>query len=274
MATALKPPSPNTVSGKPTKRRKNSKRKSSAAAATGSGYLSGIRSRIQSLVGAGVIAHTLTTAVPVAEVAGVGGLASALSGYRESQGKDLKIGPFDVRALGGLGFMAGAMYGRSSGFNPHLLNIGTGLISSMVHEAAFEQGSKFGTPAIAGVDGILSGDLDEAGLFGRDPEKRLERKLARLKKKADKKGVDWKDVTEVDKSKRAEKIMSKLGPDKAAAPPALVPIPAAARRARSVVTVPRGTQVFGPRGNVLPSFAARFPTKAARIRAGWQIARV
>lgn len=251
-----KPPSPEALMAKTSKKQGARRRRKS------SGFsFAGVRSKIQGLVGSGPVGQVMTAMVPVAEVTGTGFVASALSGYREAQGKDLKIGPVDLRAVAGLGFIGSALYGRKTGFCPHRLNIGTGFLGSYLHEIAFETGSKFGTPDAT--QGIISGDLDQAGLFGialtkKAKEKKAERRLARLQKREDK--IESK----------IEKVKSKLG-DKA--PVAAAPAPAAMRVAPAgrVVTVPRGIRIFGPRGRVLPSFAARYPVKAQRIQAGWRV---
>lgn len=254
MAKQPKPPSPATVmqvSGTKKKKAKSgAKRKSTAA--VGGAMFSGVRSKIAGLLGP-TAGHVAQAMVPVAEVTGTGFVASALSGYREAQGKDLKIGPVDGRVVAGLGFIGSALYGRKTGYCPHRLNIGTGFLGSFLHEVGFETGSKFGTPDAT--EGIISGDLDQAGLFGialtkKAKEKKAARKLARLEKREDK--IEAK----------IEKQKSKLAPVRRAGP------------ARRIVTVPRGVQVYGPRGNVLPNFAARFPVKASRLRAGWTLARV
>ncbi len=250
MATAPKPPSANTVAGKPSKRTRQ-KGSSNRKATAGAGYFSGVRAKINGLIGSGPMAHVLATTVPVAEVVGTGFVASALSGYREAQGKDLKIGPVDARVLAGLGFMGLAVRGRDSGFNPHLLNIGTGFLSSFSHEAAFEVGSSYGQPA---VEGLISGDLDQAGLFGialtkKAKEKKAERKLARLEK-------------------REDRIENKIEAQKAKLGQTAAPVAARPLGRPGTVIVPRGVQVKGPRGNILRSFSARFPQKAAKIRSG------
>lgn len=255
-----KPPSPESLMAKKSPKGTRRRRKSS-----GSGFsFAGVRSKIQGLIGSGPVSQVMTAMVPVAEVTGTGFVASALSGYREAQGKDLKVGPVDLRVAAGLGFIGSALYGRKQGFCAHRLNIGTGFLGSYLHEVGFETGSKFGTPDAT--QGIISGDLDQAGLFGialtkKAKERKAERKLARLQKREDR--IESK----------IEKVKSKLG-DKA--PVAAAPSPAAVRVATPgrVVTVPRGIRVFGPRGRVLPSFAARYPVKAQRIQAGWRIVAV
>lgn len=160
----------------------------------------------------------LAMGVFVGEVAGSSAVASAAKGYLGDRMELWKGQPLSdarlVAAAVGVGLKA---MGKTGGYDTHITNVTTGILSSWLSERAFDFGARKaaeGAPAAeapAGGLAVIGNVYDEAGLFGSSPEKRLERKLAKLKKKADKKGVDWSEVRDADKSKKAMKIMSDLG---------------------------------------------------------------
>lgn len=91
-------------------------------------------------------------------------------------------------------------------------NVTTGVLSSWLSERGRAYGSRLAVPAappapaLQGMGGneVVLGNIYDGDGVG-DAEKRLERKLAKLRRKADKKGVAWKDVADMDESKQAIK---------------------------------------------------------------------
>jgi len=253
-------PSGSVVGG--TSKKKPSRRRKGGGGGGGGGVsISGIRSRITSLLGTGRLAQAAEAGLFAGEVIATGGAASALSGYREAQGKSLKLGPVDTRVLAGLGFYGGALWNPKK-INVHLLNVGTGFLSSFTHEAAFETGARYGKPAVDSsavvaesgpTEGLVIGNV-RSGFLGLGKEA----KLRRLEKR------ESKIETKIEKVK--EKLQAKGKLPAAAAP-------AAHGGGHRVVTVPRGVNIRGPRGHILPSFRQRYPVKAQRIEAGWAVQR-
>lgn len=190
------------------------------------------RSRGQKMANAKKDMLDLTT--EVGKVAVPAAIASAASGYL---GDKIKIaGKVDARLAAAAGGAALTMFGGNlGGYKGTIQSATVGVLASWLAEEAFGVGmdqKRTAAPAAAevapipgtNVNGLMVGNVyDGVG----DAEKRLARKLARIKKRAVKRGVDWKDVRAQSKDIAEEKGWDQPEPEsprpvviKQVAPPA------------------------------------------------------
>lgn len=249
-STTPKAPSVSQVAGSKTRRKSGSRKR-----ASGGGTSLQLKSRIARALGLSPtsrLGQAVETAVYVTEVAGTGAVASALSGYREAQGKALKLGPVDLRVASGLGFLTHALWNTSK-VNPDTLAIGTGLIGSWSHERAFEAGFNRGKPEASAPttsgagDNIVLGNVEDEDETGGPL-----RRLKRLKKREDR--IEAK----IDKIKGRLQRKGKLTDYGAPGKPGLP------QSTSSVVYVKRGARLDR-------DWAIRHPAKARAIRQGARI---
>lgn len=210
---ALSPPS---KVGKSKKSRSSSKKapskKGRARSAKAGGSKRGKRSSgSRGARFAGLRGKLMQLGLLTGQIGGSAWAASAAAGYlgpekMKLMGKDL----LDYRLVAaGLG-TAAKLWAPLGGWAPTVTNMTTGVLTSWLSERGANYGARLATPAappaslrgVPATNGVVLGNIyDGVG----DAEKRLERKLAKLHKKADKKGVEWKDVADMDESKKAIK---------------------------------------------------------------------
>lgn len=206
---ALSPPS---KAGSRAKTRKASKRRSGRKGGARKGAArKGTRRKSARRSGArfGAIKSDLVKlGIFVGQVSGTSAIASAAAGYVGPEKVKL-FGKVDARLVAaGVGAVA-KLWGKLGSWDGFVTNATTGVLTSWLNEESYQYGAKMAAPAAAPAaaadvpaGGMVVGNIyDGVG----DAEKRLERKLARLHRKADKKGVEWKDVRDMDKSKKAQK---------------------------------------------------------------------
>lgn len=139
-------------------------------------------------------------------VGAVGGSAAVASAAKGYLGEKMDImGKVDGRLALGAAGAALKLSGKAGAWDGVVTNVTTGILTSWLSEKGFEFGARraaAAAPAIPaaaadGSSGVVIGNIyggTEVGLFGSNPEKRLEKKLAKLKAKAEKKGIEWSDV--------------------------------------------------------------------------------
>lgn len=132
------------------------------------------------------------------QVAGSAALASTAKGYFGDK-MDI-MGKVDGRLAAGAAGVLLKLSGKAGQWDQVVTNVTTGVLTSWLAEKGFEYGQNKAmggaapAPAVeAETKGIVIGNVNEVGLFG-SAEKRLEKKLTKLKAKASKKGIEWSDI--------------------------------------------------------------------------------
>lgn len=199
-------------SSAPKKTRKARKAKRTTAATSGAKRTSGKRRRRSRSAGTtsggggvkGLGGSLARTGLEAGKVVLPGAAASAAHGFF---GDKLKLfgGRVDARLLAVASALAYKQFGKPSANVGDLLTKGAiGVLGSWLNEQAFDVGASQQTPAVPEVvpatEGMVIGNVyggaPQTGAFWQSAEKRLAKKLARAKKKAEKKGLDWKDIRE------------------------------------------------------------------------------
>lgn len=192
-------------------------------------------------------------------------LASAASGYF---GDRIKLGgKLDARLVAVAAGLAYKQFGKPSAKVSEMVTAASvGVLSSWLNERSFAFGAARSVPAepvqatIPGTttQGIVIGNVhDSVG----DAEKRLAKKLARIRRKADKKDVDWHDVADKGRSIADDKGWG--GWNQPAAGPVGRPAAALPRYAAPPPAAPsKGGAWFRGQG-----WRARHPRAAAALRA-------
>lgn len=170
----------------------------------------------------------LALGLDTAKIAVPGALASAAHGYFGQ--KMMLGGKIDARLAAVAGALVVQQFAKPSASTKEMINKGIiGVLGSWMNEKAFEVGDSRAAPAAApaaettpATQGVVLGNIydgDGSGAFWQSAEKRLAKKLAKAKKTAEKKGIDWSEVRE-----EAEDIAEKkgwggqYGPDRSSAP--------------------------------------------------------
>jgi len=183
MATAPAIPSAHAAGGK------SNNKKNADRIREGAGRLSQAR-----------MGQVSTAAIHVGEIAGSALIGSAVAGYREATaGADgMKIaGKVDARIVAGLAGLIAGLW-KAGATNTHLLNVGTGLLTSWGTDYAREQGSKMAAKmatasapaptqqaAAPAVPGIVVGRVHTHGKHAGEgePSHRQERRQGRIHEK-------------------------------------------------------------------------------------------
>jgi len=169
MASVSLAPSAGSVGPKSKKGSKSRKGRKSAPRSAG------LWASIKRMTSSGKAGQVSKAAMASGEVIVPMLLASGLEGFRETQGKSMKIGTgkfaVDYRTVLGLGALAAGLWKPTT--NPHLVAVGTGILASTLHGTAYDFGSKWArpkdqaalatVPAAAPATGIIVGkvhDLD------------------------------------------------------------------------------------------------------------------
>ena len=161
----------------------------------------GLRGKLMGYAASPKTKQVTTAIIPAAEMIGAASVASALAAYRKAQGKDLKLGPVDLRIVAGLGLHVLGLWKPAT--NTHLVNLGTGLLGSFLIDKARDYGdamvAKAGasattetktaeTPVTESGKGVVVGEIDESGAVKwpwskAGKKQRQEKRIAHLDEK-------------------------------------------------------------------------------------------
>lgn len=190
----------------PKKARKGRKAKRTTASTSGKRKTSSRRRRSTSGGGSGMTGFggsLAKTGLEAGKVVLPGAAASAAHGFF---GDKIKFfgGKVDARLLAVAGALAYKQFGKPSASVSDMVTKGAiGVLGSWLNEQAFDVGAAQQAPAVVpavpATEGMVIGNVygaPQTGAFWQSAEKRLARKLAKAKKKAEKKGLDWKDIRE------------------------------------------------------------------------------